>query len=102
MDCARHLSGLFFRPRSNAGAGSVFATHLSLPSSGALTGIWRFAMNKDQMKGTAEKVKGKVNEAVGNATDDPAQKAKGQVQQGVGEAQKQYGDLKEDVKKGKA
>jgi len=36
-------------------------------------------MNKDQVKGTAEKVKGKVNEAVGNATDDPAQKAKGQV-----------------------
>jgi uncharacterized protein YjbJ (UPF0337 family) len=58
-------------------------------------------MNKDQVKGTAEKVKGKVNEAVGNATDDPAQKAKGQVQQGVGEAQKQYGDLKEDVKKNK-
>jgi uncharacterized protein YjbJ (UPF0337 family) len=58
-------------------------------------------MNKDQAKCTAEKVKGKVNEAVGNATDDPAQKAKGQVQQGVGEAQKQYGDLKEDVKKSK-
>jgi uncharacterized protein YjbJ (UPF0337 family) len=53
-------------------------------------------MNKDQVKGTAEKVKGKVNEAVGNATDDPAQKAKGQVQQGVGEAQKQYGGRREE------
>jgi uncharacterized protein YjbJ (UPF0337 family) len=102
MDCARHLSGLFFRPRSNAGAGSVFATRLLLPNSGAFNRNRRFAMNKDQVKGTAEKVKGKVNEAVGNVTDDPAQKAKGQVQQGVGEAQKQYGDLKEDVKKGKA
>jgi uncharacterized protein YjbJ (UPF0337 family) len=57
-------------------------------------------MNKDQVKGTAEKVKGKVNEAVGNATDDAAQKAKGQLQQGAGEARKQYGDLKEDVKDG--
>jgi uncharacterized protein YjbJ (UPF0337 family) len=38
---------------------------------------------------------------VGNATDDPAQKTKGQVQQGVGEAQKQYGDLKDDAKKRK-
>ena len=58
-------------------------------------------MNKDQVKGTAEKVKGKVNEAVGNATDDPAQKAKGQVQQGVGEAQMQYRRLNDDAKKSK-
>ncbi|SAL54639.1 CsbD-like protein [Caballeronia sordidicola] len=50
------------------------------------------------MKGTAEKVKGKVNEAVGNATDDPSKKAKGQLQQGDGEAQKQHSGLKEDVK----
>lgn len=44
---------------------------------------------------------GKVNEAVGNMTDDPAQKAKGQLQQGAGEARKQYGDVKEDIKKSK-
>jgi uncharacterized protein YjbJ (UPF0337 family) len=56
-------------------------------------------MNKDQVKGTAEKVKGKVNKAVGSATGDTAQELKGQVQQGAGEARKQYGDVKEDVKK---
>jgi uncharacterized protein YjbJ (UPF0337 family) len=63
------------------------------------TNQWRFAMNKDQVKGTGEKVKGKLNEAVGRATHDKAQETKGQVQQGAGEARKQYGDVKEDVKK---
>ena len=33
-------------------------------------------MNKDQVKGTAEKVKGKVNEAVGRATGDKVQQAR--------------------------
>jgi uncharacterized protein YjbJ (UPF0337 family) len=32
-------------------------------------------------------------------TGDTAQQVKGQVQQGAGEARKQYGDLKEEVKK---
>jgi len=41
----------FFRPRSESRAGSVFPTHLLLPNSGALTGRWRFAMNKDQVEG---------------------------------------------------
>ena len=52
-------------------------------------------MNKDQVKGVAEKVKGKVNEAVGTATDDPAQELKGDVQQGAGQARKNVGDMKE-------
>ncbi|HTI17205.1 MAG TPA: CsbD family protein [Trinickia sp.] len=56
-------------------------------------------MNKDQVKGVAEKAKGKVNEGVGKATGDQAQQAKGNVQQGAGEARKTYGDVKEDVKK---
>lgn len=29
-------------------------------------------MNKDQVKGTVEKMKGKVNEALGKATNNPA------------------------------
>ncbi|MBJ7264641.1 MAG: CsbD family protein [Burkholderiaceae bacterium] len=56
-------------------------------------------MNKDQVAGTAEKLKGKVNEAVGTATNDPAQQVKGNVQQAKGEAQKQFGNAREDVKK---
>ncbi|BEU28184.1 hypothetical protein PCAR4_350076 [Paraburkholderia caribensis] len=34
-------------------------------------------MNKYQVKGVAEKVKGNVNQAVGKATDDPARELTG-------------------------
>ncbi len=37
-------------------------------------------MNKDQVKGTAEKVKDKANEAMGKVTADTGQQIKGQVQ----------------------
>lgn len=43
-------------------------------------------MNKDQIKGTAEKVKGKVSEAIGKATGNTRQEAKGDIQQAAGEA----------------
>ena len=41
-------------------------------------------MNKDQVKGVAEKAKGKVNQAVGNVTNDPARQAKGDLQEAAG------------------
>lgn len=41
-------------------------------------------MNKDQVKGTGEKVKGKV-------TGDKAQQVTGKVLQGAGEAETEYG-----------
>ncbi|WP_244849675.1 CsbD family protein [Caballeronia sp. SL2Y3] len=41
-------------------------------------------MNKDQVKGVGEQVKGKINEVVGKATDDPTQEAKGDMQQVAG------------------
>jgi len=56
-------------------------------------------MNKDQVKGTAEKVKGKVNEAVGRTTGNTKQEIKGDTQQAAGQARKNLGDLKEAVKK---
>ncbi|CAG9210984.1 General stress protein CsbD [Paraburkholderia tropica] len=55
-------------------------------------------MNKDQVKGTAEKIKGKVNEAVGRATDNPQRELKGDMQQAAGQARKNMGDLKEAAK----
>ncbi|QGZ63209.1 CsbD family protein [Paraburkholderia acidisoli] len=55
-------------------------------------------MNKDQVKGTAEKMKGKVNEAVGRATDNPARELKGDLQQEAGQARKNVGDMKEAAK----
>lgn len=55
-------------------------------------------MNKDQVKGTGEKVKGKVNETIGRATGDKQQEVKGDAQQVIGEARKQAGNVKEAVK----
>ncbi|WP_042303600.1 CsbD family protein [Paraburkholderia kururiensis] len=55
-------------------------------------------MNKDQVKGVATQVKGKVNEVVGHATGDKKQEIKGDVQQAVGAAQRKLGDVKEAVK----
>ena len=56
-------------------------------------------MNKDQVKGTGEKVKGKINETVGRATGDTKQEIKGDVQQTSGQARKNLGDAKEAIKK---
>ncbi|MFP6559393.1 CsbD family protein [Paraburkholderia sp. B3] len=56
-------------------------------------------MNKDQVKGTGEKVKGKINETVGRATGDTKQEVKGDVQQTSGQARKNLGDAKEAIKK---
>jgi len=55
-------------------------------------------MNKDQAKGMAEKVKGKVNETIGRATGDRKQEVKGDIQQAAGETRKKAGDVKEAVK----
>jgi len=55
-------------------------------------------MNKDQTHGTAEQVKGKVNEVVGHVTGNKAQEVKGDLQQGVGKAQKVVGDAREEAK----
>jgi uncharacterized protein YjbJ (UPF0337 family) len=56
-------------------------------------------MNKDQLKGVAQKVKGKINESVGRARGNPAQELKGHVQKGIGGIQKVVGDEKERMKR---
>lgn len=56
-------------------------------------------MNKDQVKGTVGKVKGKINETIGRATGNTKQEVKGDIQQAVGQARKNLGDAKEAVKK---
>ena len=56
-------------------------------------------MNKDQVKGTAEKVKGKINEAIGRATGNTKQEVKGDIQQTAGQARKKLGDAKQAIKK---
>jgi uncharacterized protein YjbJ (UPF0337 family) len=60
--------------------------------------FWRMVMNKDQVKGVAEKAKGKVNEVAGKATGNVGREMKGDIQQGMGQARKDMGDMREDAK----
>jgi uncharacterized protein YjbJ (UPF0337 family) len=55
-------------------------------------------MNKDQVKGTAKHVAGKVQQKTGELTGSTEQQLKGAGKQAEGKLQRDYGDLKEDVK----
>ena len=55
-------------------------------------------MNKDQVKGRVEEAKGKVKEVTGHAVGNPDLEDRGTVQKVGGTIQKNYGDVKEDVK----
>lgn len=55
-------------------------------------------MNKDQMKGTAKDLAGKMQREVGKATGNTTQEAKGIKNQMSGKVQKTVGNIKEGVK----
>ena len=54
-------------------------------------------MNKDQVKGTAKDIAGKVQEKAGKAMGSTEQQVKGQAKQVTGKMQKGVGDVKESV-----
>jgi uncharacterized protein YjbJ (UPF0337 family) len=61
-------------------------------------------MNRDELEGRAEPVKGKVKKAVGDLTDDEqlhdegvADEAAGDVQEGYGRAKRKVGEAIEDL-----
>lgn len=56
-------------------------------------------MNKDQVKGTAKKVAGKVQESAGKMVGSTDQEVKGMKKQAAGKAQKNLGDAKDAMKK---
>ena len=56
-------------------------------------------MNKDQMKGEAKDIAGKIQEEAGKLVGSKEQQAKGLEKQVEGKIQKGVGDLKETVKK---
>lgn len=56
-------------------------------------------MNRDQMKGMTQKVKGKLNEAVGKATGNKSRELKGDLQQVAGGLRESFGDAKARVKR---
>ena len=55
-------------------------------------------MNKDQVKGKAKDIGGKIQEEVGKAVGSSEQQAKGLSKQVEGKAQEKVGDLKEVAK----
>jgi uncharacterized protein YjbJ (UPF0337 family) len=61
-------------------------------------------MNKDEFDGKVDRLKGKIKEEVGNATDDQelhdegvADQAAGRVEEGFGKARRKVGDALHDV-----
>ena len=55
-------------------------------------------MNKDQVKGKAKEVGGKVQQKVGEAVGSRQQQAEGLSNQAEGKVQKKVGDVKEIAK----
>ena len=55
-------------------------------------------MNKDQVKGRVEEVKGNIKEATGKVVGNPKLESEGQADQVAGKAQATYGDVKDKVK----
>ncbi|MEO6823788.1 MAG: CsbD family protein [Nitrosospira sp.] len=55
-------------------------------------------MNKDQIKGTAKDIGGKIQEEAGKITGSKEEQAKGLANQAEGKLQKNVGDAKEKLK----
>jgi len=55
-------------------------------------------MNKDQVKGAAKEVAGKVQKNTGAAIGSTSQQGKGMAREVAGKAQKNLGDARETVK----
>jgi uncharacterized protein YjbJ (UPF0337 family) len=56
------------------------------------------SMNKDQIKGQANEVDGKIKEVTGKVVGDKKLEVKGSAQGHVGQAQKKLGEVKQDAK----
>ncbi len=54
--------------------------------------------NQDVVKGKLKQAEGKVEDAYGQATDNPKHEAKGKLKQAEGSVQEGYGKAKEAVK----
>jgi len=58
-------------------------------------------MDKEHMKGAADKASGAIKEGVGKATGDKSMQAKGKLDKAKGEAREFVGDVKDSLKKDK-
>lgn len=55
-------------------------------------------MNKDQIKGAAKNLGGKIQEGAGRLVGSKKEEAKGLKNQAAGRAQQSFGNLKQDIK----
>ena len=56
-------------------------------------------MNKQHVKGAADKVSGAVKEGIGDLTGDKSMKVKGKIDKAKGEIREAAGDVKDAAKK---
>jgi uncharacterized protein YjbJ (UPF0337 family) len=56
-------------------------------------------MDKEHIKGAADKASGAIKEGIGKATGDKSMEAKGKFDKAKGEARDVVGDVKDAVKK---
>jgi len=56
-------------------------------------------MNKEQVSGKVDELKGRAKEEIGKVTNNPDTQAEGLVDQGKGKVKQTYGDAKEELKK---
>ena len=56
-------------------------------------------MDKEHVKGAADKTSGAIKEGIGKATGDKSMEAKGKLDKAKGEAREFVGDVKDSMKK---
>jgi uncharacterized protein YjbJ (UPF0337 family) len=59
-------------------------------------------MNKDELKGKMENLKGRAKEAVGAVTGNKRTEAEGVVDRGKGAVQEKYGEAKDELERRRA
>ena len=55
-------------------------------------------MEKEQVAGKIDKLKGKVKQGIGRATDDPALQGEGALDEAKGNIKQTYGNVKDAIK----
>jgi len=55
-------------------------------------------MEKEQLTGKVDELKGKVKQGIGKATDDPGLQGEGVLDEAKGKVKQAYGDLKDAIK----
>lgn len=56
-------------------------------------------MNRDTIKGEADKAKGGIKDAAGKLTGDAKLRAEGELDKAKGEVEKDAGDMEDEIKK---